>query len=205
MKIKDGFKKLFKRDAKKATFIEDNYNASVDSFKDRIGQPTPLPPSTDSSPKMSVKEFKRRSSSELLGKHTQPIQPPQPAFKTRRKPPPKQNLSAWHTSSDDESDDVRDNDDFDHFKSRVRQSRSTIRQAATTIPDDTSDDSDDTLPLSQLRSKSQVSLVNPIASKPNKSTPSLKLQGSSHQLNYRKPPAPLSTRDSRSTKVRALG
>lgn len=196
-----GFRKLFKRDKSKKLGQESEYSESVTSFKDKISQPSPLQvDSSDSSAKMSVKEFKRRSSNELLGNQNQP----QPLFKTRRKPAPKpnQDLSNWHTSDDDSDDNVRDNDEFEKFKQRIRQSRSTIRQAATTIQDNDSDESDDTLPLSQLRSKSQVSLVNSIASKPNKSTPSLKLQGSSHKLNYRKPPPPVSAnRDSRSIKV----
>ncbi|TIC03754.1 DNA/RNA polymerase [Wallemia mellicola] len=194
------YAKLFKRDKSKKLGQESEYSESVTSFKDKISQPSPLQvDSSDSSAKMSVKEFKRRSSNELLGNQNQP----QPLFKTRRKPAPKPNmdLSNWHTSDDDSDDNVRDNDEFEKFKQRIRQSRSTIRQAATTIQDNDSDESDDTLPLSQLRSKSQVSLVNSIASKPNKSTPSLKLQGSSHKLNYRKPPPPVSAnRDSRSIK-----
>ncbi|TIA98724.1 hypothetical protein E3P94_02494 [Wallemia ichthyophaga] len=202
--LKDGLRKLFKRDAsakdaRKPRQSQPSNNNSVESFKEHpIGQPTLT--DSSSSPKMSVKDFKRRSSSELLGRqtptqttsHFQPSRQspaPVPAFKTHRKPPPKQqNLSAWHTSDEDDDDD--DRGDMTNFRDRIRQSRSTIRHAATTIPDDTSDDSDDTLPLSQLRSKSQVSLATSIASKPNKSTPSLKLQGSSHQLSYRKPPPP---------------
>ena len=216
MKIKLGFRKLFKKEKDPAPA----YSGSVDDLKDSISPPTPIPPSpSQSSPSasISVKDFKRRSSSELL---KQPagasVTPP---FKTRRKPPPNPNLSSWHSS--DESDDVRDND-FEKFKSRIRQTRETAQTAQTVqtaqtpntrlsamrkantelalSDSDSDDDGDDTLPLSQLRSKSQVSLVNSVASKPNKSTPSLKLQGSSHKLNYRKPPAPASVRESRQSR-----
>ena len=220
MKFK-GIKNLFKRSTNKDDKSTDNssslvlnFNHSNDSIKDKIS--SPISNSTVEDDKLNtlrrpvMDSSQRRSSQVSLQKFNQnKYRTQQFGNQGSHKVAKSADLSKWHSSSEsDEDDDVVDINRNNFNKHKFVNKRSVInyqqnnsRHNNNSIYNDNDNDnednesSDDSLPLSQLRSKSQVSLVKPTnnnnISQFNKSTPSLNLKMSSNNLKYRKPPPPI--------------